>query len=448
MAQPGHVMVTPGSIGRWRQALTVYGGRRQIVIFLMGFSSGLPLLLSFSTLSYWLAKENVALTLIGGLIAVSTPYCLKFLWAPVLDQVRLPLMTRTFGFRRGWALTIQVFLMASILALGAGDPDESLAYLAGMAFVVAFFSASQDIVIDAYRIEILEEHEQGAGAAMTQAGYRFGMLASGAGAIALTDVVSWFWVYAIMASLVSVGMFAVLIAPEPLSTGERAGFVSAAGEAGRMAERLRQAVVEPFTEFIQRRGALVILVFVLLFKYGDAVAGAMLNPFYHQIGFTGVEIASITKVFGVGATLAGVFSGGLLVARYGILPSLLIGGILQAVANLVFAYLAATGRDLGVLTVAVAADNFTGGLGSAAFVAYLSALCNVAFTGTQYALLSSLMACGRTLLAASSGWAAEQLGWVGFFIATTGLAVPGLLLLMWIWRLYPAGVLAPRPPVQ
>ena len=441
-------MVSLESFDRWRQALTVYGNRRQLVIFLMGFSSGLPLLLSFSTLSYWLVKENVALSVIGGLITVSTPYCFKFLWAPVIDQVRLPVMTRIFGRRRGWALTIQVLLMASIFALGAGDPEEGLAYLAGMAFVVAFFSASQDIVIDAYRIEILEEHEQGAGAAMTQAGYRIGMLASGAGALALSDFISWFWVYTIMAGLVAIGMFAVLIAPEPRDYRELAVSTPDTGKATRMADRLRDAVVEPFMEFIRRRGALVILLFVMLFKYGDAVAGAMLNPFYHQIGFTGVEIASVTKVFGVMATLAGVFVGGMLVARFGILPALLVGGVLQAVANLIFAYLAATGRDLALLAVAVGADNFTGGLGSAAFVAYLSALCNVAFTGTQYALLSSLMACGRTLLAASSGWVAQELGWVGFFIATTGLAVPGLLLLMWIWRLYPAGVSAPHTTLR
>ena len=438
-------MVSLESFDRWRQALTVYGNRRQLVIFLMGFSSGLPLLLSFSTLSYWLVKEDVALSVIGGLITVSTPYCFKFLWAPVIDQVRLPVMTRIFGRRRGWALTIQVLLMASIFALGAGDPEESLAYLAGMAFVVAFFSASQDIVIDAYRIEILEEHEQGAGAAMTQAGYRIGMLASGAGALALSDFTSWFWVYTIMAGLVAVGMFAVLIAPEPRDYREPAASTPDIDKATRIADRLRGAVVEPFMEFMGRRGALVILLFVMLFKYGDAVAGAMLNPFYHQIGFTGVEIAGVTKVFGVMATLAGVLVGGMLVSRFGILPALLAGGVLQAVTNLIFAYLAATGRDLALLAVAVGADNFTGGLGSAAFVAYLSALCNVAFTGTQYALLSSLMACGRTLLAASSGWVAQELGWVGFFIATTGLAVPGLLLLMWIWRLYPAGVSAPRP---
>ena len=423
----------------WRRAVAVYGNRRQLVIFLMGFSSGLPLLLGFSTLSYWLAKEGVALAAIGGLLTVSTPYSLKFLWAPVVDQVRIPFFTRTFGQRRGWALFVQILLMISIVALGASDPKQGIAFMVVMAVAVAFLSATQDIVIDAYRIEILDPHEQGAGAAMTQAGYRFGLLASGAGALALADFISWFWVYVIMAALVVIGMIAVLIAPEP-SHDRKTQEAQTGTERPRLAARLRQAVIEPFTEFLGRRGAIAILCFIVLYKYGDAVAGAMANPFYFQIGFSGVEIASVTKVFGVAATLVGVFTGGVLVARRGIVPALMIGGILQAATNLIFAYLAAAGPDIALLALAIGADNFTGGLGSAAFVAYLSALCNVAFTGTQYALLSSLMALGRTVLAASSGLMAEFAGWAGFFVATTGLAVPGLLLLIWIWRSCGAGL--------
>lgn len=414
--------------GGWRGALAVYGNRRQLVIFLMGFSSGLPLLLGFSTLSYWLAKEGVALAAIGGLLTVSTPYSLKFLWAPALDHVRLPVFTRLLGRRRGWALFIQIMLMGAIVALGASDPADNLVYMAAMALVVAFLSASQDIVIDAYRIEILDEDEQGAGAAMTQAGYRIGLLAAGAGALALADFISWFWVYGVMAALVSVGMIAVLIAPEPARFLPR----------DTTKVDLRLAVIEPFAEFLTRnglKGTLVILAFVLLYKYGDAVAGAMANPFYHQIGFSGVEIAGVTKALGVAATLVGVFTGGALVAKSGVLTALLVGGVLQALTNLIFAWLATVGADISVLAIAVGADSFTGGLGSAAFVAYLSGLCNVAFTGTQFALLTSLMALGRTVLAASSGFIAEQAGWAGFFVATTGLAVPGLLLLLWVSRL-------------
>ena len=416
----------------WRTAIAVYRDRRQLVILLMGFSSGLPLLLGFSTLSYWLAKEGVSLAAIGGLLAVSTPYAVKFLWAPLLDQAPPPRLTRRLGRRRGWLLFIQLLLMIAIVALGAGDPKQNLGYMAAMAFVVAFLSASQDIVIDAYRIEILHENEQGAGAAMTQTGYRFGLLAAGAGAIALADVIAWVWIYALMAALVTIGVIAVLIAPEPPAPASEAS--GASPGARRLAATLKRAVVAPLTEFLGRPGAVWVLLFVLLYKYGDAIAGAMANPFYHQIGFSGVEIAGVTKVFGVAATLVGVFAGGALVARFGMLPTLVAGGVLQAATNLLFAWLAAAGHDLVLLAVAVGADNFTGGLGSAAFVAYLSALCNVAFTGTQYALLSSLMAFGRTLLATSAGWLAGSIGWVAFFVATTGLAVPGLLLILFLRR--------------
>jgi PAT family beta-lactamase induction signal transducer AmpG len=285
-------------------------------------------------------------------------------------------------------------------------------------------------VIDAYRIEILEEHEQGAGAAMTQTGYRIGLLVAGAGAIALADFIAWAWIYALMAALVGVGMLAALIAPEP-ATAPRP-------DSDRPSTRqvLHHAVVEPLTDLLGRHGIAWILLFVLLYKYGDAVAGAMANPFYHQIGFSGVEIASVTKVFGVAATLAGVFAGGALVARFGVWWSLAVGGVLQAVTNLLFALLAAAGHDLTLLAVAIGADNFAGGLGSAAFVAYLSGLCNTSFTGTQYALLTSLMALGRTLFATSSGWLAGEVGWVLFFILTTALAIPGLALLVWLKR-YP-----------
>jgi PAT family beta-lactamase induction signal transducer AmpG len=237
-----------------------------------------------------------------------------------------------------------------------------------------------------------------------------------------------------MAALMLVGTFAALIAREPAPPPPPPGEPDA-GAAARALRWLDRAAIEPLGEFLRRPGALWMLLFVLLYKYGDAVAGAMANPFYQQLGFSGVEIASVTKILGVAATLGGVFAGGALVARFGTVPALVVGGLLQASTNLLFAWLAVAGHDIGMLAIAVSADSFTGGLGSAAFVAYLSALCNVAFTGTQYALLTSLMAFGRTLLAASAGWLAQEVGWVGFFVATTGLAVPGLLLILWLNRL-------------
>jgi PAT family beta-lactamase induction signal transducer AmpG len=412
-------------MNRWREVLAVYADRRILLIAFMGFSSGLPLLLTLSTLSYWLAKLGVSKTSIGLFALVGTPYSFKFLWAPFLDQIRPPIL----GRRRGWALIIQLALALAILAMGMTDPAVNPWWTALAVLVVAFLSASQDIVIDAYRIEILPEALQGAGAAATQVGYRFGLLTAGAGAVALADFVAWHWVFAGLALLMAVGMVTMLLAPEPA--------MPAAIQRQSLARRLEMGVIEPFVDFLGRRGWFVILLFVLLYKFGEAVSGTMATPFYVELGFTGVEIAEITKVFGIVASLAGTLAGGLMVARVGIMRALLLGGVLQAVGTLLFAVLAYQGHDRLWLAIVVGSDNFVSGLGSAAFVAYLSALCNVAFTGTQYALLTSFMAWGRTLLSSGSGWLAVRLGWPVFFIASTGLAVPGLLLLLWLSRLYP-----------
>jgi len=419
----------------WLRAFTVYGDPRIAIIFFMGFASGLPLLLTLSTLSYWLATVGVDKTSIGLFALVGLPYSIKFLWAPVIDQVRLPVLARALGHRRSWALVTQAALIAAILALGSCDPAVAPWTTAAAALAVAFFSASQDIVIDAYRIEILNDDEQGAGAASTQFGYRVGILAAGAGALTMSDYVDWFWVFAAMAALVLVGSITVLLAPEPHRDTD------SQKAPANMKARLETAVIGPLADFVQRRGWVIILLFALLYKFGDAIGGVMANPFYVELGFTGTEIGSISKVLGLFATLFGVFVGGAMVARYGILWALVVGGILQAVTNLLFAVQAMVGNDLGMLAVTISADNFTGGLGSAAFVAYLSSLCNTAFTGTQYALLTSLMAFGRTVLSSGGGWLADQMDWVTFFILTTGLAIPGLLLLAWLIRLYPP---APR----
>jgi PAT family beta-lactamase induction signal transducer AmpG len=416
----------------WLRAFAVYGDRRALIIFFMGFASGLPLALTGATLSYWLIKVGVDKTSIGLFALVGLPYSIKFLWAPIIDHVRIPLLARLLGRRRSWALVVQGALIAAILVLGSIDPVVAPWTTAAAAFGVAFFSASQDIVIDAYRIEVLEEHEQGVGAASTQFGYKVGNLATGAGAIALSDFIGWFSVFAIMAALVLVGMITVLLAPEPQRSADEQADRPASPRAW-----LNKAVLAPLADFVQRRGWAVILLFALLYKFGDAIGGIMANPFYVELGFTGVEIGSISKVVGAVATLLGIFVGGAMVARYGILWALVVGGILQAATNLLFALQALVGHDLGMLAITISADNFTGGLGSAAFVAYLSSLCNNAFTGTQYALLTSLMAAGRTVLSSGGGWLADQVDWVTFFILTTGLAIPGLLLLAWLMRLYP-----------
>lgn len=406
---------------------SLYFDRRMLAIALMGFSSGLPLLLTTSTLGYWLGRVGIDKTTIGLFALVGLPYALKFLWAPLLDRATLPVLGPALGRRRSWALLAQLALVGAIVGLGASDPLEAPRWTAAWALAVAFLSATQDVAIDAYRIEVLDDDEQGAGAAVTQAGYRGGMLLAGAGAIALADFVPWSGVFAALAIAVGVGMLGVLVGPEP----ERPrGLAPAAPGEGA----LRRAVLDPFRELARHPHWGLILVFAVLYKYGDAVAGVMANPFYVDLGFSGVEVAGVTKVWSIAAFLPGVFVGGWLVAKLGLLRALFAGGVLQAATNLLFAGLAVRGHDLRFLALAVGSDSFTAGLASAAFVAFLSSLSRGASTGTQYALLTSLMAAGRTVLSSASGWLAEQLGWPGFWVATTLLAVPGLALLVWLAR--------------
>lgn len=420
-------------------ASRVYFERRLIIIFLMGFASGLPLLLSGATLSIWLTEAGVTLTAIGLFALVGTPYNLKFVWAPLIDRVPLPILSRNLGRRRAWMVVIQIGLMASIAGLGFASPEIAPFVTAALALAVAFFSASQDIVIDAYRIEILDDDQQGAGAAMTQAGYRLGLIAAGAGALFLAEVADWSVVYMAMAGLVLVGFLVALRAPAPAEND------TVTETSQSMGERFKSAVVEPFHEFFTRNSvatAFAILAFILLYKLGDAFAGVMANPFYIKIGFTKSEIATVSKIFGVFATLAGVFIGGVAVKRYGVLSSLLVFGVFQMFSNLMFAAQAAIGPDVGFLYLTIGIENLSGGMGSSAFVAYLSLLCNVAYTGTQFALFTSFMAFGRTWLAAMSGWLADQTDWVSFFVISTGVALPGLILLVWMMKTLPMHVQA------
>jgi len=426
-----------GRVASFLATARIYGSWRMCVIFVMGFVSGLPLALTTSTLSTWLTEAGVSLTAVGLFALAGTPYNLKFLWAPLLDAVPLPLLSSWLGRRRAWMLIIQVFLLASIGCLGISSP-ATMPLLAGtMALSVAFFSASQDIVIDAYRIEILDPDLQGAGAAMSQTGYRIGLLVSGAGALFLAEVLDWRLVYLAMGALVVVGMIAALLAPVPQEPAPEA---NPPRRQRAMALRLKTTIVDPFSEFFTREGvviAVVILGFILLYKMGDAFAGVMANPFYIRIGFSKSEIASVTKIFGLVSTLGGVFIGGLMVKRLGVLRSLLWCGILQMLSNLMFAAQAEIGPVVSFLYLTVAVENLSGGMGSAAFVAYLSLLCNTRYTGTQYALLTSFMAFGRTWLSASSGWFADQTDWVTFFVFSTVIAVPGLLLLVWMMKKLP-----------
>ncbi|HVI89811.1 MAG TPA: MFS transporter [Dongiaceae bacterium] len=416
----------------WAASLSIYLRPRLLLILAQGLASGMPLLLTLSTLSYWLAKVGVDKTTIGLFALTGTPYTFKFLWSPIIDQVHLPLLGRWLGRRRAWLLVIQVLLAAAIFAMGQTDPAVVPVATAITATVVAFLSASQDIVIDAYRIELLHQEEQGAGAGATQTGYRLGMLLAGAGALALSDYVNWNVVFTVLAAAMLGCAVITLLAPrtpEPqiVSVGRR-----------DYRAWVKDAVILPLTDFARRRGWAVILVFILFYKFGDAIGGIMANPFYSAMGFTGSEIAIVSKLWGVWMTVLGGLVGGLMVARMGLFRALMVGGILQAVANFGYCFVAWRGHDIWALTTAITLDNLAGGAAGAAMVAYLSQLTNIAFTATQYALLTSFMAYGRTVMSAGGGWLADRMDWAQFFSLTALLAIPGLLLLVWLSRLYPA----------
>jgi PAT family beta-lactamase induction signal transducer AmpG len=418
----------------WWPSIAAYLTPRMLIILAMGFASGLPLLLTLSTLSYWLSKVGVDKTTIGLFALVGTPYTFKFLWSPIMDHVRLPILTALLGRRRSWLLLTQLLLAIAIFTMGFSDPTVDPVKTAIIAIIVAFLSASQDVVIDAYRIEILPPEEQGQGAAATQVGYRFGLLLAGAGALALSDYFSWPLIFTILAFAMAASMIVTLLAPEPQAPRQM--------QHRDYMQWVRQAVIDPFADFIRRKGWVIILLFVLFYKFGDALGGTMANPFYVEMGFTGTEVGAISKLWGVWMTVLGALIGGLAVARWGVFRALLIGGILQALTNLAFVYVAMQGHDLVALTLAITADNIAGGAAGAALVAYLSGLCNIAYTATQYALLTSFMALGRTWLSSGSGWLADHTDWITFWTSTVLLALPGVLLLLWLMRLYPERAVA------
>jgi PAT family beta-lactamase induction signal transducer AmpG len=410
----------------WARALAIYGDRRILTVLVLGFSSGLPLALTGATLSAWLKTEGIDKTTIGLFALAGLPYAFKFVWSPLIDGLAIPGLTRALGRRRSWAILTQLLLIAAVAALGASDPARAPVAVAALALAVAFLSASQDIVIDAYRVEVLAESEQGAGAAAIQIGYRVGMLASGAGALYLADANGFHLAYLVIAALVVVGIAAILANPEPVS--------APAPRDTDAAQWIRHHVIDPFADFMARPGWIAILAFTVLYKFGDAISGYMATPLYIELGFSLSEIAGVTKVFGLGATIAGSLLGGIAVARWGIMRALLVCGVLQAATILLYIVQAKVGHDVGMLAVTVAGENLTGGMGSAALVAYLSSLTRIAFTATQYALFSALAALGRIAANSSSGWLADRLDWVTFFAVATVAALPGLALLLWVGR--------------
>jgi PAT family beta-lactamase induction signal transducer AmpG len=384
-----------------------------LVAFLMGFSGGLPLLLTIGVLQAWMTEGGLDLTWIGMITLVQIPYTWKFLWAPFLDRFIPPFL----GRRRGWLLMSQIALMASIVGLGYSDPVKNTWITIGAAVVVAFISATQDIVIDAYRREDLPDEELGLGSSMYVYGYRLGMLLAGGGGLILADSIPFSQVYFIMALCLLPGVITTLLTPEPKVV------------AG-VPQTMKEAVINPLVDYFSRNSAIWMLAFILLYKIGDTMASAITIPFYLEIGFSKTEIGTVVKFFGSAATFAGLALGGLMLLKLGINRSLWIFGILQALSTAGFAILARIGYNISMLSGVIAFENLSSGMGTAAFVAFMASITNKKFTATQYALLTSLMGLPRALASSATGFMAKNIGWENFFVGCTLIAIPGMLLLL------------------
>jgi PAT family beta-lactamase induction signal transducer AmpG len=424
----------------WGETLAVYLQPRVLIVLFLGLSCGLPLALSASTLLLWMREAGVDLGTIGLFALVGTPYTIKFLWAPAIDALNVPLLTRALGRRRGWLVFSQILLIAAILLLALTDPAKSPFYVALGAVLVATASATQDTVVDAFRVESLPANEQAAGMAAYVAAYRIGMLISaGLAPLLVTGFVmlgidtpaAWMWGYVAMAAMVGIGMIASLLATEPKASSEAMEQTSGANPATRTIN----AAFTAFSDFLTREHVWAVLAFVILFKFTDAFSGTMTAPFVIDLGYTRADYATIVKGVGLTATIVGGFAGGFLARAWSLPACLWFAGIIQALSNLVFAWLATVGVNQWALAAAITAENFTGAIGTVIFVAYLSSLCNNPLhTATQYALLAAMSAVGRTYLSAGAGFVAQATGWPVFFAVSVLVAIPSLLLLAWLQR--------------
>lgn len=444
-------MTTPTSsqsrVHSWAESLKVYLKPRVIGMLFLGFSAGLPFLLVFSTLSGWLRDVGVERTEIGFFAWISITYSIKVLWAPIVDHLQLPILKK-LGKRRSWMLLAQIGVICGLLGMSSTNPTESLFLLSLFTFIVAFSSATQDISLDAYRIEAMDHEYQGAMAATYQLGYRLAVLVAGAGALYLAEYFSWSLAYQVMAVCMFVGIITVFIIQEP-ETGynnqsenhnyewerevnER--FAHLEGKSRQVAEWFFKAVIRPFSEFSSRLGwiAIVILALVGLYRLSDIVMGVMAFPLYIDLGFELTEIANVTKVFGAVMIVVGTFIGGVMVMRFGIMRMLLLGAILVASTNLVFAFLALSGNDMTAFVITITMDNFTVGFSGTVLIAYLSSLTSSGFVATQYALFSSFMTLPGKILAGFSGIIVDSYGYVTFFTYSSVMGIPAILLILFL----------------
>lgn len=428
----------------WLSALSIYTQPRVLGMIFLGFSAGLPFLLVFSTLSAWLSDSGISRSVIGFFSWVGVTYSVKVFWAPVIDRLPLPFLTRLLGRRRSWMLVAQIGIATGLISMANTDIHLHTQTLALCAVAVAFCSATQDIVIDAYRIEAVTVEYQGAMSATYVFGYRLALLVAGAGAFYIAEYTSWQIVYCVMAAIMSVGITTTLLIAEPQVSKDKAaqlleqrleaslGVQQHATLWAKFVAWFVDAVISPFVEFFTRNGKLALLILALigLYKMSDITMGVMANPFYLELGFSKKEIAEVTKVFGFFMTIFGASVGGVLVARYGIMKPLLLGAVLVCVTNLLFAMLAVSKPDLIFLAAVISADNLSGGIASAVFIAYLSSMTNSAYTATQYAVFSSLMTLPANLIGGFSGLMVDKFGYQLFFIYASVLGVPAVLLVM------------------
>jgi PAT family beta-lactamase induction signal transducer AmpG len=434
-----------GRLGDYLATLRIYGQPRVVRMLFLGFSAGLPLLLVFGTLSFWLREAGVDLSTIGFFSLVGLVYGFKWTWSPLVDQLPIPLLTRMLGKRRSWLLTSQLVVALGLCGMALSDPALGLQRIAALALLTAFASATQDIALDAFRIESAEVKEQGAMAAAYQAGYRGAMLMASAGALLIAaafdaneatyEQAPWAATYFIMAALMGIGIVTVLLSSEPIPTTK--GGTSPAPQGNnppdamaRLGRWLLVAFVLPFVDFVKRYryDALLLLALIGTYRISDVVMGVMANPFYYDMGFTKDEIATISKVYGVIMTLVGAGLGGVLSLRIGVVRTLFLGALLSAATNLLFAWLATRGHDLSGLVLTISADNLSAGIATAAFIAYLSGLTNIRYSATQYALFSSVMLLLPKFIAGGSGVFVERFGYETFFTSTALLGVPVLVL--------------------
>ncbi len=443
----------------WAQSFQIYLRPKMLAMLMLGFSAGLPLLLVFGTLSFWLRKEGIDRSTIGYISWVAAIYGIKFLWSPLVDKLPLPILKNFLGQRRSWMLLAQIGVLSGLILLGRVNPQEDLSLLVWFALLVAFSSATQDIALDAWRIESAPDYEQGAMAGTYQLGYRLGMLLAGGGAFSVAHFYGWSFAYTLMGVSMLIGIITTLLVSEPATNDAHASSEdnawlkrtrNAANPVTRLLAWLVTAVVYPFLDFFQRNGvyALLILLFIATFRLSDITMGVMAGPFYADIGYTELQVGLISKTFGIGVTIVGALFGGVLVMRWGILSVLLIAGVLVVVTNLIFVWLATQAPNTALLAVVITADNLSGGIAGTVFIAYLSSLTNKSYTATQYALLSSIMLLPAKFLGGFSGTVVDAYGYINFFLYAGALGIPAILLALYLGTRADITNLSFRPPLS